>query len=98
MADATDPYSKEAFVDRYGGVYEHSPWVAEQCFAATANETKDKYAELFACCVDAADYVTKLELIRAHPDLAGRAAVSGEMTAESSEEKASAGIDQCTVE
>jgi OHCU decarboxylase len=40
----------------------------------------------------------KLTLIRAHPDLAGKAAIAGDLTAESSEEQASAGIDQCTPE
>lgn len=48
--------------------------------------------------VDAADEETKLALIRAHPDLAGRAAIRGGLTAASSEEQASAGLDQCTEE
>ncbi len=46
--------------------------------------------------MDTADYEAKLQLIRAHPDLAGRAAVRGELTADSTDEQASAGIDQCT--
>jgi len=85
------------FVTRYGAVYEHSPWVAEQCFVQACDvHDPAKLAEIFAACVDSVDKETKLALIRAHPDLAGRAAVAGELTAESSDEQASAGIDQCT--
>lgn len=84
------------FVTRYGGVYEHSPWVAERCWPESAQLAPDALAAAFELCVDEADRDTRLALIRAHPDLAGRAAVKGELTAESSEEQASAGIDQCT--
>ena len=90
--------SREAFVEQFGGVYEHSPWVADQCFDTAAGATRDEQVRLFAQCVDSADYDTKLTLIRAHPDLAGRAAVRGKLTAESTEEQSSAGIDQCTDE
>jgi OHCU decarboxylase len=64
------------FVSRYGGIYEHSPWVAEQAYEeACAISDPDRLAEIFARHVDAADHDKKLALIRAHPDLAGRAAV-----------------------
>ena len=98
MADMGEAGARDAFVERFGGVYEHSPWVAEQSFDAAVNATMDERTRLFANCVDAADRETKLQLIRAHPDLAGRAAVRGELTAESTSEQASAGIDQCTDE
>jgi 2-oxo-4-hydroxy-4-carboxy-5-ureidoimidazoline decarboxylase len=98
MSDPAETYSRERFVERFGGVYEHSPWVAEQCFAAAKKVPQSEYVELFARCVDAADHATKHLLIQAHPDLAGRAAVRGELTAESTNEQASAGIDQCTDE
>jgi 2-oxo-4-hydroxy-4-carboxy-5-ureidoimidazoline decarboxylase len=90
------PTSRDAFVERFGGVYEHSPWVAEQCFGAAEKVAIDECARLFEQCVDSADNETKMRLIRAHPDLAGRAAVRGELTKESTSEQASAGIDQCT--
>lgn len=91
------PRTLEEFVARYGGVYEHSPWVAEETYES-ARETADAHglAERFASCVDDASAERKLELIRAHPDLAGKAAVAGELTQESTEEQSSAGIDQCT--
>jgi len=85
------------FIARYGGVYEHSPWVAERV-ASLATDADDKalLARLMADCVDNASVEQQLELIRAHPDLAGKAQVAGELTAESTAEQASAGLDQCS--
>ena len=91
--------SQEEFVERYGGIYEHSPWVAEESYELTASvEGLDELAAIFASCVDQAENEQKLALIRAHPDLAGKAAISGELTDESNAEQASAGIDQCSQE
>lgn len=90
---------RQRFVKRFGGVYEHSPWVAAQCFDEAASI--DNVAELaaaFARCVDSIDRELKLLLIRAHPDLAGKAARRGKLTSESIAEQASAGIDQCSDE
>lgn len=88
--------TREEFVARYGGIYEHSEWVPEQSFSpATANSTVAELAELFAACVDRAPQEKKLALICAHPDLAGKAAVAGKLTEESSDEQSRAGIDQC---
>lgn len=91
--------NKQAFVQRYGGIYEHSPWVAEQAWdrLCEPGETSS-IPSMMAQCVDDADDAQKLQLIRAHPDLAGRAAVQGELTEESSGEQASAGIDKCAPE
>ena len=85
------------FIPRYGAIYEHSPWVAEQValFAADVAD-KDRLAELMADCVDNADTERQLALIRAHPDLAGKLQVAGELTADSTDEQASAGLDQCS--
>ena len=87
----------DELVSRYGGVYEHSPWVAAEA-AQLADEDVDRetLAILMAECVDNASRDRRLALIRAHPDLAGKASVAGELTAESSAEQASAGLDQCT--
>ncbi len=98
---SSEKYRKEPnldeFVTRYGGIYEHSSWVAEESFVAAASvEDIHELATIFANCVDRAGHERKLALIRAHPDLAGKAAMSGELTEESSAEQASASIDQCT--
>jgi OHCU decarboxylase len=89
----------EEFVGRYGGIYEHSPWVAHETHEAAAKvEDVNELAEIFANCVDQAADERKLALIRAHPDLAGKAAISGELTVESTSEQSSAGIDRCSAE
>jgi 2-oxo-4-hydroxy-4-carboxy-5-ureidoimidazoline decarboxylase len=89
----------DAFVYRYGGIYENSSWVAEESFGDVADPADVESLEvIFAECVDNASLDRRLGLIRAHPDLAGRAAVAGELTDASTEEQSSAGIDQCSPE
>jgi 2-oxo-4-hydroxy-4-carboxy-5-ureidoimidazoline decarboxylase len=91
------PLDRAGFISRYGGIYEHSSWVADDCYAdAAAASGVEELARIFSDCVDGADQERKLALIRAHPDLAGKAAIVGELTEESNAEQASAGIDQCT--
>ena len=93
------PQSREEFVSCYGGTYEHSAWVAEETYDEAGNAANaDELAEVFARCVNDASHDRRLALIRAHPDLAGRAAIAGNLTEESNEEQASAGIDRCTPE
>ncbi len=89
---------REEFVSRYGGIYEHSRWVAEQVFDQHPPDDSVNLAPILAACVDRADEETRLTLIRAHPDLAGKAAIAGELTEDSSIEQKRAGINQCTPE
>ncbi len=92
---------RAAFIDAYGGIYEHSPWVAAAVFDAGLGAGDDEAGALagrMAQVVDTADDEAKLALLRAHPELAGRLAVSGELTADSTAEQASAGLDRCTPE
>jgi len=85
------------FIARYAEIYEHSPWVAELVAPIAAEVAEmDRLAEIMADCVDNAGTEQQLTLIRAHPDLAGKAQVAGELTADSTAEQASAGLDQCT--
>ena len=90
----TDDTRRKEFIDRYGGIYEQSPWVAEAVYDG-GNADGDLAAELRAC-VDNVATEKKLALIRAHPDLAGKAAVAGELSESSTEEQASARLDLCT--
>ena len=93
------PQTYDQFVDRYGGIYENSTWVAEESYAAAADVSDaGQLANIFASCVDEAAHDRKLTLIRAHPDLAGKAAIAGDLTEESNDEQSSAGIDRCTSE
>ncbi len=89
------------FVRRFGGVYEGSPWIALDTWQRgidASHDTVEGLSGALARTVDEAGRDLRLALIRAHPDLAGRAAVRGELTADSAAEQASAGIDQCTRE
>ena len=90
--------SETEFVNLFGGVYEHSVWVAEAVADKRNGETDtlEGLAAAMAALVESAGHDAQLALIRAHPDLAGRAAVGGALTAASSAEQASAGLDQCT--
>jgi len=92
--------STDDFVSRYGGIYEHSPWVAERAHLLLEETVPNTelLVRLMADCVDNASIDTQLELIRAHPDLAGKAQVAGELTADSTEEQSKAGLDQCTAD
>lgn len=88
------------FVKRYGGIYEHSPWVAERVQVLLGDDAveSERLASLMADCVDNAAVEMQMELIRAHPDLAGKAQIAGELTVDSTKEQSRAGLDQCTAE
>ncbi len=86
------------FTARLGAIFEHSPWVAER---AAARRPFASVAQLHAAMADAvraASQEERLRLIRAHPELAGKAAVRGELTDESTREQKGAGLDQCSVD
>jgi OHCU decarboxylase len=85
------------FEQRYGGIYEHSSWVAVKAAPLVDDSADvDVIARVMADCVDNASEERQLALIRAHPDLAGKAAIAGSLTDESESEQASAGLDRCT--
>jgi OHCU decarboxylase len=86
------------FVERLRGIYEHSPWIPERAAARRpfANVTALKLA--LQDVVSAATLDEQLGLIRAHPELAGKAAVAGQLTAESTSEQAKSGLHLCSAE
>jgi 2-oxo-4-hydroxy-4-carboxy-5-ureidoimidazoline decarboxylase len=87
------------FVTTFGAIYEHSPWIAEQAFDLGITAEHDQIEtlhSLFCHVFLSADKDAQLGVIIAHPDLAGRAARAGELTKESTNEQASAGIDTLT--
>lgn len=89
------------FVATFGGIYEHSDWVAEAAWQVGISEEHDAIAalaDLMASCVAGASDGLKSDLILAHPDLAGKAAVKGELTESSTSEQAAAGLDQCNAD
>jgi len=97
----TPPHSldRDGFLTQFGGIYEHSPWVAETLWdmgVGPADAAVSQLAARMAAVVDAAGYDRQLTLLRAHPELAGKLAVAGGLTAESTAEQAGAGLDRCS--
>ena len=86
------------FAARFGDVAEHSPWVAERAAGARPFADRDAVARAFAAALRGAARDERLAVLRAHPDLAGRAAVSGDLTDDSRREQAGAGLDRLTPE
>lgn len=87
---------REAFVAALGGVFEHAPWVAEASWETRPFADLDALHRAMVAAVEASGEARQLELIRNHPDLAGRAAVAGELTEASRGEQAGAGLDRLT--
>lgn len=90
--DESDP---DAFIRRYGALFEHSPWVVVR--AAARLPLGDVWTGLMSVVHDAAPE-EQLALIRAHPELAGQAAIDRTLTEASAAEQASAGLDRLTPE
>ena len=89
--------TRESFVARYGPVYEDSPWVAEAVWPAVESgelDDPEALARAMRAAVDSAPRERRLELIRAHPQLA----VAGRMAEASVREQKGAGLDQCSPE
>ena len=89
---------RDAFVRLLGPAFESSPWVAEEAFAARPFADLEALQRAMASALDRAPAERVLELVRAHPDLAGKAAIAGELTDASTREQASAGLDRLTPE
>jgi OHCU decarboxylase len=85
---------RDTFVERYGPLFEHSPWVAEDAWEHGPFADREALADGLERAMYAAPRDRQLALIRAHPDLAGRAAVEGTLTASSQREQAAAGLDR----
>ena len=80
------------------GLYEHSPWIAEQALAQRPFQSLAQLKHAMARIVAQSGLAPQLALIRAHPELAGKAMVSQSLTAESTHEQSKAGLTQCSAE
>ena len=78
-----------AFLEAFGDVAEHSPWVAREAASAMPFATREMMIESFERALRAANHDAQLALVRAHPDLAGKA----KLTEESTKEQAGAGLN-----
>ena len=85
---------REEFVRRVGAIFEDSPWVAERAWQRRPFANFEELREALTDEMYAASREEQIALIKAHPDLAGKAAVAGELTPESTGEQASAGLDR----
>lgn len=93
--------NRESFVETFGDIYEHSAWVAEQAYDQGIDSSNDEIECLqqrMAAILLGADKQAQLDLINAHPDLAGKAAIAGELTDSSTSEQSGAGISDCNAE
>ena len=92
---------REHFMRIFGGVYEHSPWIAEQVYDVGLKECNNSAEGLHNAMkhiVEVADKDKKLILLCSHPDLAGKIAISGNLTTASKLEQSSASLSNCSPE
>ncbi len=100
-SDRPSRMDRDAFVDRFGGVFEHSAWIAEGAFDLELGAAHDCAVGLhnaLARIFRSASNDQRLGVLTAHPDLAGKLAAAKRLTAESTAEQASAGLDALTDE
>jgi urate oxidase len=90
--------SPQRFLEYFGRVLEHSPRYAERAATQRPFSSFEDLHRAIVRAIQADAPTAQLELIRAHPDLAGKAAIAGELTSESASEQASAGLDRLTPE
>lgn len=91
--------ARDEFVQRFGGIFEHSPWIAERAFELELGPAHDSAGGLHnALCraFRSASETERLGVLTAHPDLAGKLAQAKRLTDESTKEQASAGLDAVT--
>jgi OHCU decarboxylase len=97
--DRPSTMNEEAFVAKFGGVFEHSPWIAERAWnreLGPAHDTAVGLHSILTRVFRSAYDAERLEVLNAHPDLAGKLAAAKKLTAESTAEQASAGLDALT--
>ena len=87
-----------AFVAALRGIYEHSPWIAEGAWLLRPFASLAALKQALQAVVTLASRDQQLALLRAHPELAGKAAIAGELTAESTGEQAASGLNRCSAE
>jgi OHCU decarboxylase len=93
--------TRTLFVERFGGVYEHSPWVAEAAYEAKLTAREDRaegLAQAMARARKGGSEAAKRALLASHPDLAGKLALAKALTADSTREQHSAGLDRLSAE
>lgn len=99
--DRPSQMSKQRFVETFGSIFEHSPWIAEGAYELELGPTHDTAAGIhnaLARVFRSASDPQRKGVLRAHPDLAGKLAAAGRLTKDSTAEQAGAGLDMLTDE
>ena len=99
--DRPSQMTRERFLARFGGIFEHSPWIADRAFDLELGPAHDSAVGLHNALTRmfrSASQDERLGVLKAHPDLAGKLAAAKRMTPESSAEQASAALDALTDE
>jgi OHCU decarboxylase len=99
LGERPSTMDEAAFVEKFGGVFEHSPWIAERAWAlelGPAHDTAGGLHNALARAFRSASETERMGVLTAHPDLAGKLAAARRLTAESTAEQAGAGLDSLT--
>ncbi|MGB5865869.1 MAG: allantoinase PuuE [Sulfitobacter sp.] len=91
--------TQREFIEQFGSIFEHSAWIAERAFALELGPAHDSAAGMHSALTRmfrSASHEKRLGVLNAHPDLAGKLAAADRLTAESTSEQASAGLDALT--
>ena len=89
-------YDREQFVESLGGIFEHSPWVADLVYENRPFESTSQLHQIMIATVEKSPDFQRMALICNHPELAGKEADAGTLTTHSQQEQSRAGLDQCT--
>jgi OHCU decarboxylase len=96
--DEVNALDRNAFVAALDGVFEHSPWIAEAVWPLRPFASVDALHAAMVAAMFGAPEEQQLSLMRAHPELAGKAALRGDLTVDSRSEQAAAGLTRCSPE
>lgn len=96
LIEHVNAMDRDAFMSAFGGVFEHSPWVAERAWMARPFADMGAVHDAMKAVVQGLSRSEQVALLRVHPDLAGKEAEAGTMTNDSVSEQASAGLDALT--
>jgi len=91
-------FDREEFVESLGGIFEHSPWVADLVYENRPFDSKARLHQTMLETVQQSPELQRMALICNHPELAGKEAAEGTLTSDSRQEQSRAGLDQCTAE
>ena len=95
---AINALDQDAFVAALGALFEGPPWIAAAAWPSRPFASRDALHQTLCTTMYSAPPERKIALIRAHPDLAGKAAIAGDLTPESASEQSSAGLDRLSPE